>query len=124
MVIIDIKTKELGAVYSVRDLLHSYLEKYSSLSIDASKMQVTVSGSSKKDVERAMKIFSRGMSVGGHGGYRFNYKIRTEIIKLEEIISSLQSELDSLNEKMKSIKKENIVLKDKIEKLKKSKANE
>lgn len=105
-VLVKIKTSSIGSVYVVKKLLNAYLETYDSITIDSDEKRIIIDGSSKDDVERVMKVHSRGLSVGGHGGYRFSYSIDEATVNLEDIIKHQKDEITKLTEDNNRLKNE------------------
>ncbi len=86
VVIVKLKVKELGALFALHDVLPSYIENYEKMYRNNEKKQLIIEGSTIADVRKGMRVWGRGMSTGGHGGYRFNYSVSSKKIDaLEDV---------------------------------------
>ena len=66
-----------------------------------------ITGSNKKDIERAINWHAKGMRNAGHGGYRINFKVTEREITLEEMVrKKLENEFEEKVKEMNSERKE------------------
>ena len=113
VVVVKLKVKELGTLFALHDVLPSYIEKYEEMYRNNEKKELIIEGSTIADIRKGMRVWSRGMSTGGHGGYRFNYSVSAKKIdSLEDmrnkVIVEYQDRIEELiteNEKLKKMLK-------------------
>ena len=113
VVVVKLKVKELGSLFALHDVLPSYIEKYEEMYRNNEKKELIIEGSTIADIRKGMRVWSRGMSTGGHGGYRFNYSVSAKKIDpLEDmrnkVIVEYQDRIEELiteNEKLKKMLK-------------------
>ena len=83
-----LQSKGFGDLLKIRDhLKHQKHMKFGNIALDKEKMEVLITGSNRKDVERAIDWHAKGMRNAGHGGYRINFEVLEREITLEEIIT-------------------------------------
>jgi len=97
-----LQSKGFGDLLKIRDhLKHQKHIKCENMSLDKERMEVLITGSNRKDIERAIGWHAKGMRNAGHGGYRINFEVLEREITLEEIVRKrLETEL---REKVKEI---------------------
>ena len=97
-----LQSKGFGDLLKIRDhLKHQKHIKCENMSLDKENMEVLITGSNQKDIERAIGWHAKGMRNAGHGGYRINFEVLEREITLEEIVRKrLETEL---REKVKEI---------------------
>ena len=110
VVVVKLKVKELGALFALHDVLPSYIEKYEEMNRNNEKKELIIEGSTIADIRKGMRVWSRGMSTGGHGGYRFNYDISTRKIDpienaRNEIVAEYQDRIEELERENRDLKK-------------------
>ena len=100
-----LQSKGYGDLVKIRDhLRHQKHIVCQNISLDKENMEVLITGSNKKDIERAINWHAKGMRNAGHGGYRINFEILEREITLEEIITK-KVEIEC-EEKIKEINNE------------------
>ena len=83
-----LQSKGYGDLVKIREhLRHQKHIVCQNISLDKENMEVLITGSNKKDIERAINWHAKGMRNAGHGGYRINFEILEREITLEEIIT-------------------------------------
>ena len=83
-----LQSKGFGDLLKIRDhLKHQKHMKFGNIALDKENMEVLITGSNKKDIERAIDWHAKGMRNAGHGGYRINFEVLEREITLEEIIT-------------------------------------
>ena len=97
-----LQSKGFGDLLKIRDhLKHQKHIKCENMSLDKERMEVLITGSNRKDIERTIGWHAKGMRNAGHGGYRINFEVLEREITLEEIVRKrLETEL---REKVKEI---------------------
>ncbi len=110
VVVVKLKVKELGVLFALHDVLPSYIEKYEEMYRNNEKKELIIEGSTIADIRKGMRVWSRGMSTGGHGGYRFNYSVSAKKIdSLEDVrnkvIVEYQDRIEELTKKNEELKK-------------------
>jgi len=97
-----LQSKGFGDLLKIRDhLKHQKHIKCENMSLDKERMEVLITGSNRKDIERAIGWHAKGMRNAGHGGYRINFEVLEREITLEEIV---RKRLETkLREKVKEI---------------------
>ena len=78
IIVVKLDVKELGALFALHDVLPSYIENYEKMYRNNENKELIIEGSTLADVRKGMRKWGNGMATGGHGGYRFNYKISTK----------------------------------------------
>ncbi len=109
MVVVQVlQSKGFGDLLKIRDhLKHQKHIKYRDITLDKENMEVLITGSNRKDIERAIEWHSKGMRNAGHGGYRINFKVTEIKITLEEIVrKKLENEFEEKVNEMNSERKE------------------
>ena len=112
-VVVKIKqSKGVGDVFKIKDHLQKqhHLD-YNRIYCDTQQHEVCVLGCEMGEVEQIMQGFARGLSLGGHGGYRWNYKLEHRDINLEPLIRA--DEQRKIKEQIDSSKKERARLENK-----------
>ena len=100
-----LQSKGFGDLLKIRDhLKHQKHIKYRDITLDKENMEVLITGSNRKDVERAIDWHAKGMRNAGHGGYRINFEVLEREITLEKIITK-KVEIEC-EEKIKEINNE------------------
>ena len=100
-----LQSKGFGDLLKIRDhLKHQKHMKFGNIALDKEKMEVLITGSKRKDVERAIDWHAKGMRNAGHGGYRINFEVLEREITLEKIITK-KVEIEC-EEKIKEINNE------------------
>jgi len=100
-----LQSKGFGDLLKIRDhLKHQKHMKFGNIALDKEKMEVLITGSNRKDVERAIDWHAKGMRNAGHGGYRINFEVLEREITLEKIITK-KVEIEC-EEKIKEINNE------------------
>jgi len=101
-----LQSKGFGDLLKIRDhLKHQKHIKCENMALDKEKMEVLITGSNRKDIERAIDWHAKGMRNAGHGGYRINFKVTEREITLEEIVrKKLENEFE---EKVKEMNDQN-----------------
>ena len=113
VVVVELKVKELGVLFALHDVLPSYIEKYEEIYRNNEKKELIIEGSTIADIRKGMRVWSRGMSTGGHGGYRFNYSVSAKKIdSLEDVRNKVIMEYQ---DRIEELSKENEKLKNKLE---------
>ena len=114
VVVVKLKVKELGVLFALHDVLPSYIEKYEEIYRNNEKKELIIEGSTIADIRKGMRVWSRGMSTGGHGGYRFNYSVSAKkidsledmrnkvIVEYQDRIEELITENEELKKMLKS----------------------
>jgi hypothetical protein len=83
-----LQSKGFGDLLKIRDhLKHQKHIRCENISLDKENMEVLITGSNRKDIEKAISWHAKGMRNAGHGGYRINFKVTEREITLEEIIT-------------------------------------
>ena len=115
VVVVKLKVKELGTLFALHDVLPSYIEKYEEMYRNNEKKELIIEGSTIADIRKGMRVWSRGMSTGGHGGYRFNYSVSAKkidsledmrnkvIVEYQDRIEELITENEELKKMLKSV---------------------
>ena len=103
-----LQSKGFGDLLKVRDhLKHQKHIKCENMTLDKENMEVLITGSNKKDIERAINWHAKGMRNAGHGGYRINFKVTEREITLEEMVrKKLENEFEEKVKEMNSERKE------------------
>ena len=103
-----LQSKGFGDLLKIRGhLKHQKHIKCENMSLDKEKMEVLITGSNKKNIERAIDWHAKGMRNAGHGGYRINFKVTEREITLEEIVrKKLKNEFEEKIKEMNGQRKE------------------
>ena len=78
------------------------------MSLDKENMEVLITGTNQKDIERAIGWHAKGMRNAGHGGYRIDFRVTERKITLEEIVrkkleAQLQEKMKVMNDDRKEL---------------------
>jgi|TARA_B110000438_G_scaffold177987_1_gene170092 hypothetical protein len=100
-----LQSKGYGDLLKIRDhLRHQKHIKCENITLYKEEMEVLITGSNKKDIEKAIHWHAKGLRNAGHGGYRINFKVEEREITLEEIVKKkLKTEFE---EKIKEMKED------------------
>lgn len=100
-----LQSKGFGDLLKIRDhLRHQKHIKCENITLYKEEMEVLITGSNKKDIEKAIHWHAKGLRNAGHGGYRINFKVEEREITLEEIVKKkLKTEFE---EKIKEMKED------------------
>ncbi len=100
-----LQSKGYGDLLKIRDhLRHQKHIKCENITLCKEEMEVLITGSNKKDIEKAINWHAKGLRNAGHGGYRINFKVDEREITLEEIITRKVE--DECEEKIKEMKED------------------
>ena len=103
-----LQSKGYGDLLKIRDhLKHQKHIKCENITLDKENMEVLITGSNRKDIERAIGWHAKGMRNAGHGGYRINFKVTEREITLEEIVrKKLENDFEEKRKEINGQKKE------------------
>ena len=96
--------------------LRHYLSKHmnpNNISIDLNNMEILIENLPLKSVWKFVNKYKRGLSYGGHGGYRFEVNVTEREVNLVERLANVKAQRDALEQELESERQEKVRLEEK-----------
>ena len=104
-----LQSKGFGDLLKIRDhLKHQKHIRCENISLDKENMEVLITGSNRKDIEKVISWHAKGMRNAGHGGYRIDFRVTERKITLEKIVrkkleAEFEEKMNEMNDERKKL---------------------
>ena len=111
-VIVFKQNSDPGFLFAVKQFLSQRMNP-ADVKIDNEAFEIVVHNHSTKEVRKLVKQFNRGLSEGGHGGFRGHPEVEEREIDLEDELRTVTAQRDVLEQKLESERQHEAKLGDK-----------